>query len=219
MAKAKRRRPTAYRYPGWLGRTADQAPLIAAGKQAARNFVSENPEWTDEQFAAAFDAGYNEAATKHKHEVFFALMKHYGISVTNDDECWAMLAVALAFKHVPAIQFAEKAARGRPKKTNTLNRLAELYMGRPTKAKQSRPGAPEKWGLEECRTLLAMLERGKEMLRKRGAKVTNVAALEAMYTHLRNSRPEAKVLTMAHVREWAKRDARRVPDARARLRK
>jgi hypothetical protein len=219
VASAKRKRPTAYRYPGWLGRAADQAPLIAAGKQAARHLVSQNPAWTDEQFAAAFDAGYDEAAIRHKREVMFALMKHYGISVTDDEECWVLLAEALASQHVPATQFAEKTARGRPKKTNTLNRLADLYVGRPTKAKQSRPGAPEKWGPEECRTLLGMLERGKEMLRKRGAQVTNVAALEAVYAHLRNTHPGARVLTMAHVRDWAKRDARRVPDARARLRK
>jgi hypothetical protein len=70
--------------------------------------------------------------------------------------------------------------------------------------------------LEDDMNLLARLEIGKELLRKKGQKVTNVKALEAAYAEYFAAAPGQRA-TPREIRELAEAHAKRIPTARKRV--
>lgn len=216
MAKRKREWSTLHSYPGWLGRPADVAVLSRAGRDAAAKFMTANPNCTDDEFMSEWQAGADAAAQSHRHMVLVGLVEHFGLDPRDKD--WGpKLAWKLMMIHVPASKFAERKARGRPR-SDSQSRNALVNMRR-VKPRRERSGAPKKWGEKDYRTLLALVERGNNLLSERGApRITNKAALRAVYQQWRRDGLWAD-RTAAELNRFADADARRVSDARKALRK
>jgi hypothetical protein len=211
--KAKTAAP--YRYPGWLGKPANQADLIRSASASAKGFTAAKPSWTDAEFNAAWEAGYNEAMLEHGYKVLIELQRHFKLDPHDPDSLKA-LAWKLAAVHVPANQFVTPAKPGRPRKARAgINALARIA---PATLPKRNPGAPQVWDESDYRRLLRFVEAGKEKLRKLGKKATNVGALEAVYVEFVDARKNG-LASKSEARSLAKVHARRVSDARKALRK
>lgn len=140
-------------------------------------------------------------------ERLLLLFKHYGFDI-RDPLAFNKLAIALAMDYVPGFRIADKGKRPRgwPHKWHSLLQALDI---------KGKPGRPKSWlwnGKEG--QLLAVLEDGKTLLKQKSQRVTNEAALFAIYRHhLPSSAAEYRV------RGWAKKDAKRLAEARKALRK
>ena len=113
-------------------------------------------------------------------ELMLQLLDHYKIR-RDDPHRWLKLSRALALSHVPAFRFEGLL-------TSTLATLMKRKKGR---------GAPRRWYQRNYEMLLDVRRLGEVELRKRGAKVTDRAALEAYMTSLGFSKRDIRELAMS----------------------
>lgn len=218
---ASRKRATAFKYPGRLGRRSTTADLLPAFRDALRQFNAAHPNATKAQIDRWAEHEIEKLRGAHLSRLMNELQICIGIDL-NDSDAARELAWFLAMAHVPAFQFADTVKRGRPAKLR--NRLAQLS-GLRSAPKSTKPakvrGAPKIWATErEATNLLRHLEEGKNKLRVKGKKVTNLAALiEYAESHRRAGTAGFGSWSSEDIRAEARRRAARISDARKALRK
>jgi hypothetical protein len=121
------------------------------------------------------------------------LLKHYGIKERRD--CWKLLARRLASEHVPGFRFS---AAGRPRTPERTTLSAILAM--PTKRGR---GQPQIWTPSLNWKLLTLVAEGRAVLKAKGEKPTNEAALEHWIRLTFRGWRSTQVKELA--KDWAKR--------------